>query len=75
MRKEKLLYAKNTYVYILKLLLKVVTVGVKALVSGNKLLYVACEFSHVLYCETQKNCIVSFRRKVWNADIRCSAPP
>jgi hypothetical protein len=38
-KKENLLYTKDTY--ILKLLLSIVTVGTEALVLGNKLLY-AC---------------------------------
>jgi hypothetical protein len=28
-----------------------------------------------VYCETLKNCVGSHRKKTWNADIRCSAPP
>jgi hypothetical protein len=28
-----------------------------------------------VYCETLKNCLGLFRKKTWNADIRCSAPP
>jgi hypothetical protein len=28
-----------------------------------------------LYCEILKNCLGPYRKKAWNADIQCSAPP
>jgi hypothetical protein len=35
----------------------------------------ACELSHILYCKTLRKLRRAIQNKMWNADIRCSAPP
>lgn len=66
--KKKNLYTKNTYSYVLRLLLSIVTAGIEALASGNEFscAYVKSatyELSHVLYCETLKKTVQGLSTK------------